>query len=221
LDLQAKVLVTGRIVETDPPADYDPADNTWNYSVNLEAYFLPEGKNEYIKIYQSRLLYGVYKPNSGQGGVRYQALYLPAHEREVPQLTAQIHFYDLNPVFLGGHNWGKSTVLQDAAKDVEGSYFVTGFYPDSQEAIAQKFTADYMKAYAVKPDLWAAQAYDTVRLLLQAMNLSSDRDGLRSQLSQINNFVGASGLTNFNGKGEADKQVPVLQIKGGKYVQVQ
>ena len=25
-------------------------------------------------------------------------------------------------------------------------------------------------------------------------------------MSQINNFVGASGLTNFNGKGKADKQ---------------
>jgi hypothetical protein len=44
---------------------------------------------------------------------------------------------------------------------------------------------------------------------------------LRAQLSQINNFVGASGLTNFNGKGEADKQVPILQIKNGKYQQVQ
>ena len=220
-DVQAKVLITGRIVETDPPDDSDPADNTWNFSINLEAYLLPEGKTEYIKIYQSRLLYGIYKPTAGLGGVKYQALYLPAHSAEVPLLSAQIHFYDLAPVLLGGHLWANPSVLQDAAKDAEGAYFVTGFYSDSQEAIAHKFTDDYMKAYAKKPDLLAAQSYDAARLLLQAMNVSTDRDSLRAQLSQINNFVGASGLTNFNGKGEAEKNVPILQIKGGKYQQVQ
>ncbi len=220
-DLQAKVLITGRVVETDPPADFDPTDNTWNFSINLEAYLLPEGKDQYIKIYQSRLIYGVYKPTAGQGAVKYQALYLPAHAAEVPLLAAQIHFYDLNPVLLGAHLWGNPTVLQEAAKDVEGAYFVTGFYPDSQEAIVKMFTDNYMKAYAIKPDLLAAQSYDAARLLLEAMNISTDRDSLRAQLSQINNFVGASGLTNFNGKGEADKQVPILQIKNGKYQQVQ
>ena len=37
------------------------------------------------------------------------------------------------------------------------AYFVTGFYPDSQEAIVKMFTDNYMKAYAIKPDLLAAQ----------------------------------------------------------------
>jgi ABC-type branched-subunit amino acid transport system substrate-binding protein len=220
-DLQAKVLITGRVVETDPPADFDPADNTWNFSIYLEAYLLPDGKDQFIKFYQSRLLYGVFKPTSGQSTVKYQALYLPAHAAEVPLLAAQVHFYDLNPILLGGHLWGNASVLQEAAKDVEGAYFVTGYYADSQEAIARKFTDDYMKAYAKKPDLLAAQAYDAARLLLQAMNGATDRDSLREQLSRINNFVGASGLTSFNGKGEAEKQVPILQIKSGKYQQVQ
>ncbi len=220
-DLKAQVLVTGRIVETDPPADNDPADNTWNYSINLEAYLLPDDKTDYIKIYQSRMLYGIYKPNAGQGTVQYQALYLPAHAAEVPLLAAQIHFYDLNPILLGGHLWANPTVLQEAAKDVEGAYFVTGFYADSQDSMARKFTDDYQKAYALKPDLLAAQSYDAAKLLLQAMNLANDRDSLRSQLSQINGFDGASGQTSFNDKGEADKQVPILQIKGGKYQQVQ
>ncbi len=220
-DLQAKVLITGRVVETDPPNDNDPADQTWNYSLYLEAYLLPDGKSEYIKFYQSRLLYGLFKPSSGQSTVKYQALYMPAHSAEVPLLAAQIHFYDLSPILLGGHLWGNPNVIQEGAKDVEGAYFVTGYYADSQEAITKKFTEDYMKTYASKPDLLAAQSYDAARLLLQAMNGANDREGLRDQLSRINDFMGASGLTNFNGKGEADKQVPILQIKGGKYQQVQ
>jgi branched-chain amino acid transport system substrate-binding protein len=151
----------------------------------------------------------------------YQALFLPSHAREIPLLVSQIHFYNLSPVFLGGHLWETDTLLQEAGKDMDGAYFVTGFYGDSSQATARKFSDDYLGKFAKHPDLWAAQAYDAARLLLQAADLSNSREDIRANLLGIKDFDGASGKTTFGGHGEADKLVPILQIKDGKYQQVQ
>ncbi len=80
---------------------------------------------------------------------------------------------------------------------------------------------DYVSKFAKRPDLLAAQGYDAARLLLQAADSSLTRDDIHNNLLQIKDFDGVSGKTTFGGNGEADKLVPILQIKDGKYQQVQ
>jgi ABC-type branched-subunit amino acid transport system substrate-binding protein len=220
-DMQANILITGHIVEPTPENDWTPYPN-WDYNIHFEAFWVNPKTNQMTRFYQSKIPFKPFKPASlvrAQGG--YQALYLPAHAAEVPLLTSQIHFYDLAPVFLGGHLWDNETILQEGAKDMEGSYFVTGFYVDSQQAATKKFVEEYQKKFAKRPDLYAAQAYDAMRLLIQASNLSTTRDDIHTNLMQIKGFDGVSGLTDFGGKNEADKLVPVIHIQGGKYQQVQ
>ena len=136
-------------------------------------------------------------------------------------MGAQIRFYNLNPVFLGGHLWGNESIFQEGGKDLEGSYFVSAFYVDSQQASVKKFAEDYLKKFAKRPDLLAAQAYDAARLLLKAMESSGNRDAIHNELSHIRDFEGVSGRTTFGGHGEADKAIPVLKIQNGKFSQVQ
>src|SRR5579871_1987724 len=220
-DLQANVLITGHIVEPTPENDWS-AHPTWDYNVHFEGFWINPKTGNMEKIYQSKLPYSLYKPsNLVRGSAMYQALYLPAHVAEVPLLTSQIHFYDLNPIFLGGHYWANEGNLQEAAKDMEGAYFTPGFYVDSQQGTVKKFSEDYQTKFAKRPDLVAAQSFDAARLLLQAADLSSSRPDIRNNLAAIKDFDGVSGKTTFGGRGEADKEVPILQIKGGKYIQVQ
>ncbi len=220
-DMQASLIITGHILEPTPENDWG-AYPAWDYNVHFEAFWMDPNKNAMVKIYQSKIPYSVFKPASMiRGNNGYQALYLPAHSAEVPLLVSQVHYYDLSPVFLGGHLWDNDTILQEGAKDMEGSYFVTGFFVDSQQGTVKKFVDDYMNKFAKRPDLLAAQAYDATRLLFQAANLSMNRDDIHNNLLQIKDFDGVSGKTNFGGQGEADKLVPILQIKDGKYQQVQ
>lgn len=220
-DLQATVLITGHIVEPNPEKDWT-AYPTWDYNVHFEAFWVDPKTGALTKIYQSKLPYSLFKPSALTAGkVNYQALYLPAHAAEIPLLTSQIHFYNLNPVFLGGHLWDNETVLQESAKDMEGAYFVTGFYADSQQSTVKNFTNDYLAKFAKRPDLLAAQSYDAARLLLDAANLSAGRDDIRTNLLSIKDFDGVSGKTSFDGHGEADKLVPVIKIQNGQYQQVQ
>jgi ABC-type branched-subunit amino acid transport system substrate-binding protein len=220
-DLQASILITGHIVEPTPEFDWTNHP-TWDYNVHFEGFWIDPKTGSLTKIYQKNLPYSLYKPSAMlRGNTYYQALYLPAHAAEIPLLVSQIHFYDLNPVFLGGHLWDNPGILQDTAKDMEGSYFVTGFYADSQQSTAKKFSDDYLNQFHKKPDLLAAQAFDAARLILQATDLSSSREDIRTNLLAIKDFDGVSGKTSFDGHGEADKLVPVIQIKDGKYNQVQ
>jgi len=220
-DLEASMIVAGRIIENNPPGDWTDHP-TWDFSLYLEAFQLNAKKTAFVKIYQNKLPYSTFKPSSLIRAVSgYQALYLPAHSVEIPSLVSQIHFYDLNPVFLGGHLWDNDSVRQDGAKDVEGSYYVTGFYLDSSQGNTKKFADDYLKKFAKKPDLLAAQAYDAARLMLKATETSVSRDDIHNNLLAIKDFDGVSGKTTFGGHGEADKIVPVLKIQDGKVQQVQ
>ncbi len=220
-DIQASIIVAGRVIQTNPPNDMTDHP-TWDFSVSFEAFQMNVKKNAMVKIYQGKLIYSIFKPPALMRIVNgFQALYLPGHPLEIPSLVSQIHFYDLNPVFLGAQSWENETVLKDGGKDLEGSYFVSGFYVDSQNGIVKKFTDDYLKRFAKRPDRYAAQAYDAARLLLKATETSLSRDDIHNNLLGIRDFEGVSGKTSFGGHVEAEKIVPVLKIQGGKYQQVQ
>ena len=220
-DLGVSMIVTGRVIETNPPNDWSNHP-TWDFNLEIEAYQMAFKKNALVKIYQGKVPYAAFRPPSmTRLNLNYQALYLPAHAVEIPLVVSQIHYYDLTPLFLGGHLWDNESIRQEGTKDIEGSYFVTGFYVDSQQGNVKKFVDDYLKRFAVRPDLLAAQSYDAARLLLRAAESAQGRDDIHANLLSVKDFDGVSGKTTFGGHGEADKVVPVIKIQNGKYLQVQ
>jgi ABC-type branched-subunit amino acid transport system substrate-binding protein len=219
-DMQASLLVTGRITVINP--DDWSEDTPWNYVVVVQAFQLNPKSNTFSRIYQNRLACGLFKsPDLVQSTTGIQAIYLPAHTAEVPLLASQVRFYNLNQVLLGGHLWGNESIFQEGGGTLDGAYFVTGFYVDSRQENVKKFSEDYLKKFAKRPDLLAAQAYDAARLLLKAMDSSGSRDDIQKKLMEIRDFNGVSGRTTFGGHGEADKSVPVMKIQNNKYIQVQ
>ncbi len=219
-DLQASVIVTGRIFGMNPPTD--TTDPTWDYSLELEAFQTDPKSGQLTKLAGDKLSFSVFKPiGLVPNSLKFDALYMPAHSVEIPLIASQLHYYNLSPTLLGGHLWLNDNLLQDDPKDVEGSYFVTGFFPDSQQGTTKDFVTAYLQRFAAKPDLVAAEAYDAAKLLIKAGDTAVSSDDLRNQLMAIKDFDGVGGQTSFNGHAEADKQVPVIQIKDGKYQQVQ
>ncbi len=220
-DTQSTLIVTLQVYDDnskDPV--YGPV---WLYGVHFEAYQFDRTKKKFVKVYQNKILYNAVKPvAAAQNTDNIQALYMPGHTAvEIPQLASQVHFYGLSPVLLGGHLWENDSVRQEGGKDLEGSYFVTGFYVDSQQGKVKKFADDFLRKFNKRPDFLAAQSYDAMNILLKAVSASATRDDIRTNLLTITNYDGVSGLTTFAGHGEADKLVPVLKIQGGQLQQVQ
>jgi ABC-type branched-subunit amino acid transport system substrate-binding protein len=220
-DTQASLIITMQVYDDQSK---DPVFGpTWLYGIHFEAYQIDPSTRSLTKIYQNKILYNAIKPTiAAQNTDNIQALYLPGHTAvEIPQIASQVHFYGLNPVLLGGHLWENDAVRQEGGKDVEGSYYVTGFYVDSTQGKVKKFADDFLKRFNKRPDLLAAQSYDAMNLMLKATLMSSTRDDIRANLLAITNYDGVTGTTTFGGHGEADKLVPVLKIQNGQLQQVQ
>lgn len=144
-----------------------------------------------------------------------QAIYVPASAADVAQLVPSLRFYDLKTPLLGSDLWDQPELARHLG-ELEGACFSTGFWADSTRSEVQRFTQAYKVAYAAKPGLLTAQAYDAATLMLDAIGHgASDRSALREALSK-RDLEGVSGRTTFDGAQDAKKRLPIIQIEQGQ-----
>lgn len=144
-----------------------------------------------------------------------QAVYLPASAADVAQVVPSLRFYDLKTPLLGSDLWDQPELLRHLP-ELEGSCFSTGFWPDSTRSEVQRFTQAYKQAYAARPGLLTAQAYDAATLVLDALARGAgDRAALREALSRTD-LEGVSGRTTFDGGQDAKKRLPIIKIEQGQ-----
>jgi ABC-type branched-subunit amino acid transport system substrate-binding protein len=104
---------------------------------------------------------------------------------------------------------------------VEGAVFVDGFFADSPAPVVREFVEKFRLHYAKTPDLLAAQAYDSLFILAQAIKAgATTREELREELLKVRDFPGVSGTTSFNDDGNAAKIPFLLAIQNGRIVQL-
>jgi ABC-type branched-subunit amino acid transport system substrate-binding protein len=148
-----------------------------------------------------------------------QAIYLPAPASDVAQAVPNFRFYDLKTVLLGSDLWDQPELARHL-EDLEGACFTTGFWPQSSRSEVQRFTQAYKLAYAAEPGLLSAQAYDAAHLMLDALSRgASDRGALRDALA-ASDAEAVSGRTTFAGKQDAQKRLPIIEVKDGQLKEI-
>ena len=137
-------------------------------------------------------------------------------------LAAQLAFHDIKDrTLLVTHGSGSAEFIAAGNRFVEGAILVDGFFEGSTDPVVRSFVSRYQAKYQESPDLFAAQAYDCVQMILLALKGGATRpDQVKGYLGQVRGFHGASGITTFHPKGQVEKQIFVIQVKNGKYVQV-
>jgi branched-chain amino acid transport system substrate-binding protein len=106
------------------------------------------------------------------------------------------------------------TGVKDAGAVGEGVFVSSAFLADSQEPRARRFVAEYRRRYSKSPDHRAAQAYDIVYLLRDAIDRAgTDRAAIRAHLEKVGNGAppheGVSGRIQFDRNGDVVRK-PVL-----------
>jgi branched-chain amino acid transport system substrate-binding protein len=81
------------------------------------------------------------------------------------------------------------------------------------------FVAKYEKAYGKKPDQFAAQAYDALHVVANALRAAgaADRDRLRDALAATRDFQGVLGKFSFDAERDVVMDPTVLIVRGGKF----
>ncbi|MFQ5991385.1 MAG: penicillin-binding protein activator [Nitrospiraceae bacterium] len=151
----------------------------------------------------------------------FDGIFLPGDPAQIGLITAQLLFYDVKVAFLGGNTWNSPNLLRLVDRSLDGSIFVDGFFTDSPDPRVHEFVVRYRQRYRSDPTIFAAQAYDAARLVLEAIRrgASSGRE-VREQFVTFQSVPLLTGPAAFNAAGTLDRNVFVMQVKRGKVVQV-
>lgn len=135
-------------------------------------------------------------------------------------LARQYKEADPNIQLLGVSNAYTQQIIQLGGSAVEGLFAPVSFFAESDDPQVQEFVAEFKKRFGMEPSSLAAQAYDSIGILLEAIKQtgSLDRDKVRDAVNNIN-YPGITGPTHFDAIGDAAKQFQKVIIRGGKFVQ--
>lgn len=160
-------------------------------------------------------------PPTGIDSTPFEVLFIPDQVQTVSLLAPQLPYHDVVGVTLVGTNlWGEAPLVQAGGVYVEHAIFATPFYAESDHPRVRSFREKFQLAYGTVPSYLEAQAYDALRLFLEARSRSDprnpDRLTLLQNLLQIRNFEGVAGEYSFSPTGELDRNYMLFQVNNGQ-----
>ncbi|MFZ5634313.1 MAG: ABC transporter substrate-binding protein [Bacillota bacterium] len=129
----------------------------------------------------------------------------------------------LKQVMVGGDGLLGKELMELGEKAVEGSMVYTGFAVDLANATG--VTKEFIEKYKSKnngalPDMFAAQGYDAVMMVADAIKAanSADPSVFKDKLAQTKDWKGVTGTITLDAKREPIKSpVYLLEVKDGKF----
>jgi branched-chain amino acid transport system substrate-binding protein len=155
-------------------------------------------------------------------GTKPDAIFVPGYIVEVTQILKQARELAIKARFLGGNTFYDPKLIEIAGPAAEGAVFSYPTYDAaSRDPVIEAFVAAYKKKYNVEPDTFAAQGYDTYRVLRQALATGA-RSGteIASALRSMPEYDGPGGRIKFQPDGNVEKPLRLLMVQEGKFVPV-
>jgi ABC-type branched-subunit amino acid transport system substrate-binding protein/predicted negative regulator of RcsB-dependent stress response len=152
----------------------------------------------------------------------FDAVFVPGRSIEVALIAAQLVFHDIKVPLLGTNGWNSPDFVRLADRTVDGGVFVDGFFIDSPLASVQDFVERYQRRFQISPTLFAAQAYEAARLVLEAIRKgAASGEAVRDYLALQQDLPTLAGPAGFDAGGTLNRRVFVIQVKQGRFVQVE
>ncbi|PWW25450.1 branched-chain amino acid transport system substrate-binding protein [Cytobacillus oceanisediminis] len=121
--------------------------------------------------------------------------------------------------FVGGNGFNSPEVINIAGDAANGLIVATPWYGEKEDEKVQDFVSKYEEEYSKKPDQFAAQAYDALYIMAEALKNAgeADRDALRDALAEVQGFNGILGEFSFDEEGDVVMDPTVLVIEDGSF----
>ena len=147
------------------------------------------------------------------------AIFCSALYEEGGVILSQARKMGITVPFVGGNGFNSPKVIEIAKEAANGLIVATPWFGDKDDPKVKAFVQKYEKAYGKKPDQFAAQAYDALYIMGEALKNAgkADRDKLRDALAAVRNFNGVLGKFSFDAERDVVMDPVVLIIKDGKF----
>ena len=116
--------------------------------------------------------------------------------------------------FVGNNGFNSPQLIKAAGKAADGSVVASPWFPGKDDAKVKQFIAAYKAKYNKEPDQFAAQAYDAMHIIAQALEKAgtvSDRKKFKDSLAAIKDFHGVTGTFAFDAKRNPAMEANVLK----------
>jgi len=135
-------------------------------------------------------------------------------------LTKQIRELGFSGLISGSNAFGTEEFLNGAGATAEGVFLTSPAFNVENPDI-QNYRDKYKELYNKKSNAYAANAYDAVKILANAIEYCSgdkDTDCIRDFLYSVKDYQGIGGKTTFDKNGDVIKPVMIKVVKDGKFV---
>lgn len=148
------------------------------------------------------------------------ALYIAGYYTEAAMIAQQAALQGLKVRIMGADGFDSPTLIRLGGEAVEGALFTSGFFAETQDELGREFVRKYEAAYGTKPDMFAANAYDSARILIHVIGqVGADPKAVRDGIAAIKDFPGVTGSTSFAENGDAVKPLYILKVENGAFAQ--
>jgi branched-chain amino acid transport system substrate-binding protein len=149
-----------------------------------------------------------------------EALAVSALYKESALLLIQARQQGLNLPVMGGNGFNGPELMKIAGEAAEGALVGSPWFAGRDDPAAQAFVAEYTKRYNSIPDQFAAQSYDALGIMAEALKVegaAGDRAKFRDALAAIKDYQGVTGKFSFDENGNPLMDAVVLEMVNGEY----
>jgi branched-chain amino acid transport system substrate-binding protein len=145
-------------------------------------------------------------------------IYIPGYYGNVAIIAKQARELGMNMPLMGGDGWDSPELWKLGGDALKNAYISNHYSADNPAPEIQNFVKNYKAKFNVAPDSLAALAYDSAKVLADALKRAGSADSakLRDAIAQTKNFAGVTGLITLDEKRNAVKPAVVLELDPSK-----
>ncbi len=150
-------------------------------------------------------------------------IFLCGYYPEGALIAGQARKLGFNGPLFGADGIDNEDYIKIGGKATDNTYMTVPFLASAASQAGKDFAKQYKAAYGRDVDWMSANAYDALGILAEVIGKTGPdrkkiRDGLAAYNSKANAFIGITGATYFNEKGDTYKPAFVKMVKNGKFV---
>lgn len=151
----------------------------------------------------------------------FDVIVIPDYYETPLKIVDKIRTTGINTPIIGGDGWDSAELIKDGRQYLNNSYFTTHFTIENTSQEVIKFKTDFESLYKKEPDAFSALAYDSLKVLTEAINNSKETKGekIRDSIEKTE-IDGVTGKIKFDDNGEPIKKAIIIKIQDGKKIYI-
>lgn len=141
-------------------------------------------------------------------------IYIPGYYGQVAIIAKQARELGMNQPLLGGDGWDSPELWKLGGDALKNAYISNHYSAENPAPEIQNFVKNYTAKFGASPDSLAALAYDSAKVLADAIKRAGGTDSakLKDAINATKNFPGVTGSITLDGSRNAVKPAVVLEL---------